>query len=212
MKRIVLCLGAVVVLAWATGVSAQGPEKRKFEITPYGGGVWTHGYDVLLGGQQGTLETRGSAMWGAALDYSIKDGLTQIELSYNRQDTEVLFEFGGEETDQSADVSIEYLQLGALFGVEQYGFGWFTSFSLGTTRFAPKEGSVEDDWRFSMIFGVGAKYYFNDRVGLRLQGRAPYMFVDDSANFYCGDTGCLKSAGGRGIWQFDVSLGLIVRL
>jgi hypothetical protein len=62
------------------------------------------------------------------------------------------------------------------------------------------------------MFGLGGKYYFNDRLGLRVQARAPYMFVEDSAKFYCDDTGCLKSAGGRGIWQFDLSLGLVVRL
>jgi opacity protein-like surface antigen len=211
MKKTVLSLGIVAILIWAVSVCAQGPTTRKFEIVPFGGGAWSNGYDVLLGSQKGTIATRGSAMWGIALDYSIRDSLTQIEASYNRQDTKLTYQFGGEETDV-ADVSIEYLQLGGLFGVEKSNVVWFTSLSLGTTRFVPKEGTTEDEWRFSMIFGLGAKYYFNDRVGLRLQGCAPYMFVEDETNYACGDLGCLKSAGGRGFWQFEVSLGLTVRL
>ncbi|MBP2681126.1 MAG: hypothetical protein H6Q78_989 [Candidatus Krumholzibacteriota bacterium] len=211
MKKATLYLCAAVVLAWAAAACAQEPAKRKFEIVPYGGGAWSSGYDVLLGAQQGTIETRGSAMWGVALDYTVRDSLTQLEILYNRQDTQMTLQLNGEETDIS-DVSIEYLHLGALFGVEKDNVVWFTSLSLGTARLVLEEGKTDDEWRFSMIFGLGAKYYFNDRVGLRLQGRAPYMFVEDSGSYACGDLGCLKSAGGRGVGQFDGSLGLTVRL
>ena len=62
------------------------------------------------------------------------------------------------------------------------------------------------------MLGLGAKYPINERFGVRFQARAPYMFVKDSANFICGPNGCLNSGGGRGIWQFDLSVGLIIIL
>jgi hypothetical protein len=212
MKTAISSLWVVIVLLWSAGAQAQAPPGgRKFEIMPYGGAVWSRGYDVLLGAQKGTLSMKGSAMWGVAFDYAVKDSVTQIEVLYNRQDTDLTFDVGGEETD-IASAFIEYIHVGALLGVQRSDVLWYTSFSLGTTRFGAKEGSTGDEWRFSIMFGLGAKHYFNDRVGVRVQARAPYMFVEDTAKFYCGETGCLTSAGGRGIWQFDLSLGLVIKL
>ena len=213
MKHPIAIVTVLVVLASAVDVGSQTPSGHRFEITPYAGGVWSRGYDVLLGGQKGNLGTEASAMWGVAVGYSLSDSLAQIEVLYNRQDTEMTAEFAGDKT-KIDDVSVEYLQVGGLLGVERNRVVWFTGFSLGTTRLriSPAEGSGSDEWRFSIIFGFGAKYYFNDRIGLRAQVRAPYMFVEDTASFICGEGGCLKSGGGRGIWQFDLSLGLAVRL
>jgi len=191
--------------------NTQGAPKHRFEITPYGGAVWTRGYEVLLGAQQGNLDTRESAIWGISVGYSLRDSLTQIEVLYNRQDTDLFFEFSGDESEVTG-VSIEHLHVGGLLGVPRGRSVWFTTFSLGTSRWAPKSGDGDDAWRFSLMFGLGAKYPINERFGLRLQVRAPYMFVEDSANFICGPSGCLKSAGGRGIWQFDMSVGLIILL
>jgi hypothetical protein len=209
MKRGLSCLLGLVLLGTASAAFAQGPSHRRIEITPYGGWVWTSGYDVLLGSQKGQMNLDPAAMWGLGAGYCIKDSLTQIELFYNRQDTKMTIEIGGDKRDLT-DVAVDYLQIGGSFGTQREGSVWFTSVSLGTMRFAPEAG--EDQWRFSMIFGLGAKHYFNRKVGLRLLGRAPFTWVEDSAKFLCTDEGCLKSAGGRGVWQFDVSLGLVIVL
>jgi hypothetical protein len=205
--------GMLVLLALCADAGAETTSGRRFEITPYVGGVWSRGYDVLLGGQIGNLGTKGSVMWGVLASYNIPDSLTQIELLYNRQDTEMTAEFAEKKTNITG-VSVEYVQVGGLLGIQRVGTVWFTSFSLGAghLRLAPLETTGSDAWRFAIIFGLGAKRYFNDRIGLRAQLRAPYMFVQDSASFICSDSGCLKSGGGRGIWQFDLSLGLVVRL
>jgi len=191
--------------------TAQTESKHRIEITPYGGYVWTHGYDVLLGGQKGNLDVRESAVWGVTVGYSLRDSLTQIELIYSRQDADVYFEFSGQDTSYG-EVSIEHLHVGALLGTASGRTVWFTTLSLGASRWAPKDGEADDAWRFSLIFGLGAKYPISERFGLRFQARLPYMFVEDSAKFACGPSGCLNSAGGRAIWQFDMSVGLIIKL
>jgi hypothetical protein len=213
VKNLIAFLTVLVLLSSSAQVNGQAAPERRFEITPYAGYVWSRGYDVLLGNQRGNLNTEAGAMWGVAVSYSLSDELTRIEVLYNRQDTEMTAEFGGDKTAID-DVSIDYLQAGGLFGVERKNAVWFTSLSLGTTRLriAPAGGRGSDEWRFSIIFGLGAKRYFNDRIGLRAQVRAPYMYVEDTAAFICDEAGCLKSAGGRGIWQFDLSLGLMIRL
>jgi hypothetical protein len=145
MKTAISSLCVVVILVCSSGVYAQETSKRRFEIVPYGGAAWSRGYDVLLGAQKGNLDVKESAMWGVALDYTVKDSLTQIEVLYNRQDTDLAFDLSGQKTDITG-VSVEYLHVGGLLGVQRGDVMWYTSFSLGTTRFAPKEGNSGDEW------------------------------------------------------------------
>jgi opacity protein-like surface antigen len=208
---LILFLALTAVSAFAQETPAtQAESKHRFEITPYGGVVWTSGYDVLLGGQKGNLDTRTTAVWGMTVGYSLRDSLTQIELIFSHQNADIYFEFSGQEIDYTG-VSVDHLQLGALLGTPRGKTVWFTAFSLGTSHWAPK-GEGDDAWRFSFMLGLGAKYPVNDRFGLRLQARFPYMIVQDSSKFVCGPSGCLTSGGGSGMWQFDLSLGLIIKL
>lgn len=213
MKNSIALLAVSILLTSAAdGLSQPSPERR-FEITPYAGMSWSRGYTVLLGSRRGEITSESGPMWGVAASYNLSSELTQIEVLYNRQDTDLLVEFG-DDKETIDKVSIEYLQAGGLFGVERGQTVWFTSLSLGTTRLriSPADGGGSGEWRFSIILGLGAKRYFNDRIGLRAQVRAPYMWVEDTARFICDDAGCLTSGGGQGIWQFDVSLGLVIRL
>lgn len=212
-----ILFGTVVLFAVMTGAvafaqdstAARTMPKHRFEITPYGGYVWTRGYDVQLGGQRGNLDVRDGVDFGVTAGYAVKDSLAQIELIYSHQSSDVFFEFSGQETDYG-QVSIDHLHLGALFGVPSGKTVWFTTLSLGTSRWAPEGG--DEAWRFSLMFGLGAKYPVNERFGLRFQARIPYMFVADSAAYACNDSGCLSSAGGHSMWQFDLIVGLIIKL
>jgi hypothetical protein len=163
----------------------------------------------MLGGQKGSLDTRESMDFGVTVGYAVRDSLAQVELIYSHQDSDVFFEFSGEEVDYG-QVAIDHLHIGGLFGVPSGKATWFTTLSLGTSRWAPEDG--DDAWRFSLMFGLGAKYPISDRFGLRFQARIPYMFVEDSAKYACNESGCLSSAGGKSMWQFDLIVGLIFKL
>ncbi|MCK5619955.1 MAG: hypothetical protein KAJ17_11165, partial [Candidatus Krumholzibacteria bacterium] len=63
---------------------------------------------------------------------------------------------------------------------------------------------------FSMIFGLGAKIYATDRIGLRVQARLPFTFISGGAGIGCGTGGCYTTVGGSGIAQFDVSAALML--
>ncbi len=56
----------------------------------------------------------------------------------------------------------------------------FIALSFGATRFHLKDLDISDSWRFSVAPVFGTKIYFNDVVGLRLQGRLllPMEFTD----------------------------------
>ncbi len=211
MIRKMLVLGTLVLMLSGAEAMAEKRLGRKFEIIAYGGVVSSGGYDVLLGGQKGALKLDTNGMFGITLDIGVGDGPTRLELIYNRQDSEMNVEFPGGTTHIS-DMVVEYFHLGNVLGTERGNSLVFTSFSLGATHFNAKEEGVSSDWYFSIMFGLGVDYYLTKRLGLRLLGRAPYTFLGWQDKFICIDDGCLKSAGGRGMWQFDLSLGLIIGL
>jgi hypothetical protein len=88
----------------------------------------------------------------------------------------------------------------------------FGMFTVGGARLIPDVAGVQNDdvWKFSVLFGLGAKVYINDRIGLRVQGRMPWIILDGGAAISVGSGGAYTSFGGSGIVQGDVSGGLFV--
>ncbi|MEJ2720918.1 MAG: hypothetical protein P8181_07225 [bacterium] len=208
----ILTVAVLVLVPLGHDAAAQDGRDHKFEVIPYFGGVWSRGRDVLYGGRVGTLRTDSAVMGGVAVDYRLATQYTWLEFLYSRENTKMKFELA-EQTEDIGDVGIEYYQIGGVFGVERKHAVWYTVFSLGATRYAGKETLSGDEWRFSIGFGLGAKYYFNERIGLRIQFQGPYTFTGgDQTEFICLADECVKNGGGRGLWQFNTSVGLIVRL
>jgi len=134
-----------------------------------GGYVWTYYLSSL--NQTGDVDIESSEYWAIALDVNVRPG-GQVELLYNRQDSTI--EFRSFNTSQElSDVSVEYWQIGGLQGVLKGRVMPFAGFSLGATRIAFKDMDIGDAWKFSIILGLGAKAYLNERIGLRAQGSCP---------------------------------------
>jgi hypothetical protein len=149
------------------------------------------------------------------LDVNAKPGM-QVRLLYQRQDSELTFKQAGV-TDVMGDVSVEYWQIGGVGGLmNDQNIMPFSMLTLGATRYIlsnlkPRYSAVEnpdDVWKFSIILGLGAKFYLSERVGLLVSGRMPFTFT---SGFLGIGTGGL-SVGGTGIVQFDVSAGLMINI
>lgn len=207
MRRVVWLV--LPILAFVSVVARA--EKRGVDAGVYGGYVWSRGYDVVFGGRVGNLATKAGAMWGIAVDVDLKRALTQLEFLYNRQDTKLNFDFAGEE-NFITDVSVEYFHVGSVVGVQRGSTYPFTVFTVGATRYATKDAEAADEWRFSFTIGLGVKYYPWERVGFRAQARVPYTFIGNESDFICTENGCFKGSGGLGVWQFDLTAGVFVRL
>jgi hypothetical protein len=222
MNRIVpaLTLCSLLALLPVADASAQGRRSGggssaasapRFEITPFGGYVWTDSQEVYDGYGTTQVDIEDSGFWGVALDVNVPAGTSQVELLYQRQDTELTAGSSGFQQTKVADVAVEYYQIGGLSGTRRgnvYGFGGLT---VGATRLIYDAGSVDgDNWKFSMIFSLGAKAYLNDRVGLRVQGRVPFTVISAGGTVGCGSAGCYSTVSGEGIGQVDLSAGLII--
>jgi hypothetical protein len=114
---------------------------------------------------------------------------------------------------------VNYFQIGGLGFVAQGKAHPFASFSLGATWYDPAQRTIDvdgrtlqigDEWRFSMILGLGAKYFPSDRVALRVQGHLYGTFLDTGGGVFCGFGGCSLGLFGAGIFQADLSGGLTI--
>ncbi len=191
-------------------------DASRADIIPFYGYSWTFSRDLAYYGTYGTGDIKDSGFWGIAIDFKIPRQVgKQIELLYSRQDSQL--EYRSPTTKTSGDMAVEYWQIGGVYGIQQGNVLPFGSVTLGATRYIPdfSVGGVkynEDTWKFSMIFGLGAKVYTQGRFGLRIEARLPITFTSGGAGVACGGGGCYTTVGGSGITQFDVSGGLIIRL
>jgi hypothetical protein len=184
---------------------------HRFEIAPFGGYTWTFARDFYLNNEPGRLDIQDSGMWGIALDINLpyKVG-SQIQLLYNRQDSKLEWKPYSGEPSQFANFDVEYWHVGGLYGLPQGNILPFTLLTVGATRYIFEGG--EDTWKFSIIFGLGAKVYANDRFGIKVQGRFPFTIMSGGGAIGCGTGGCYTSIGGSGVGQFDLSAGVMLLL
>ncbi len=205
---VVLCASDVRAQGSSSGSSTASSSDYRLELIPHAGYAWTFSRDAFYGTFAGEVDFEDSAYWGIAADLNMRSG-KQARLLYRRQDTELVFRrFGG--GSQKSDVAIEYWHVGALGGVPRGNMMPYGLLTLGGTRIAPKEIN-DDTWKFSMIFGLGVKYY-GERFGLMLQGSFPFTVIDGGGTITVGSGGVYTTVGGYGIGQMDLTGGLILRI
>jgi len=164
--------------------------------------------DFYSGLNTGELDFADAAFWGIALDYTLPQSsqkTAQLRLMYRRSDSEVQVRSIGFSGD--ADAALEYWHIGGLGGIRRGNAMPFGALTLGGTRFVVGD---QDDWKFSMIFGLGVKVYMNPKVGLMIQGNWPITFTDAWGGVTVGTGGAGVGIGGTGVSQLDVGGGLII--
>lgn len=177
-------------------------QAQELEITPTVGYFW--GGHVRT--YYGEIELGNDMNYGLTIDYSTAPG-TQFEISwFISQAKASYFEYGYDFGTDERDLTTNYIHLGVTQEMN-YGeaFRPFGTFTLGTTIFDTEENYAV--WRFSMALGAGMKYYFNERIGLRAQGRflLPMYFGGGYYGYY--GYGVSTSSA---VAQWDVSGGLII--
>jgi hypothetical protein len=208
MKRIVL-LGLVFfgpVFLSATPARAQFglPEPPAVQIAgfagyQFGGSVWSNVLEEKLSFKSG-LD------YGGSMDLRI--GQTwRFEVYYSRQDTELE---GQVLEEPGFDVKIERLMVGLQEEKGEGNVKFFGTLLVGATRYSPGPSDLSDDTRLSAGLGLGVKSFFSKNVGLRLEGHAFYTFVEGGGGIFCTAGQCAFRYSGSGIWQGDVSAGLII--
>jgi hypothetical protein len=184
-----------------------GPD-HKAEIIPMGGYAWTMSQEVYYGLTYGEIDLEDAAFYGVALDFNAarrSQKTSQVRLMYRRSDTRVVFRPSSFASE--IDAAVEYWHIGGLGGIRRGNALPYASVTLGGTRFVVGD---EDEWKFSMIFGLGVKIYTSPKIGVMIQGNWPITFTDAWGGVTVGTGGAGLSVGGTGISQLDVGGGLII--
>jgi opacity protein-like surface antigen len=193
----------LAVMATAMLVSTAA-DAREFEITPFVGYQFGGDVDVTYQGTRESVSVNHAVNYGLALNLGLTD-MMQLELLYNTQGTSA----DARRFEDSLDLTIDYLMLSALWDFEPYDddFSPFLVFGLGASRMRPDGFSSVT--RFSGNIGGGLKYFFSDRVGVRIEGRLYGTYINTTTT-WCDPLWCYGTP--NNLWQFSASAGLIFRL
>ena len=193
----------LTALAAALLLGANAAQAQSVQITPFVG--------YAFGGSVRDTVLDESRSFDAALDYggSLSFPISQgwrFELLYSRQATKL----SGGGLSPSFDVTIERY-LGGF--QEEKGEGnvrWFGTVWFGATRFVPGLGGFDSETKFGAGVGLGVKTFPVKNVGLRFEARGFYTLVKSEGGAFCANGTCLFAFSGTGLWQGDVSAGLIL--
>ena len=202
MKKILL-LSSVLFIA--TSVFAQ-----YVEVTPLTGYTFSGSVEAPYG----SYDIEDAMLYGIRLEAEVAD-LTYVGLSYRRNDPNVV-EYTSIQNPVSMNFGTAHYMANIL---REFKKGKLTPFGLlgaGTTRYWGKDNDYHK-WFFSTEFGLGAKYFFSESIGLRLQGSVttPWDFAGGGLFFGVGTGGGGASADmtfNIPVAHWDLSAGLIFRI
>ena len=198
-------------LAFAGNLAAQD---HKVEITPFGG--------YLLGGSikfyEGKFKIEDAACYGGMMAVQVRNG-NFIEFSYTGMTTmgdwRPYSSYANDHPAGNVDMAVNHFQIGSLneFPLNNDAIRPYGTVSLGTTWFNIKDDDADDEWLFSVAAGLGMKYFFNEKIGIRIQARILLPVVYNGGGFYIGTGGSgMYVSSTAPIVQGDFTGGLIIAL
>lgn len=219
---LLMCVDATAALAQGRGRRSSNPGwgfqplAHRAEIAGYYGYSWLSDYevDVFLPNataRRGRLDVKSSDFWGVELNVNVRPG-AQLALVYNRTDSRLEFKPNqiGQPVEDLGKLAVEYWHVGGYSGVARGNVMPFGGVTLGATRFS---NSIEDAWKFSLTPQLGVKVFPHPKIGIRGQVRVPMTIIDGGFGFgFSSGGGSFASVGGTGVFQFDVSGGVMILL
>ena len=201
-RRPLLCL-ALLSLVLPAGLAAQ--RDPRVELTPHVGYLmsWSVSYPLQRG-----REGRPQLRW--LVGVRVRPGKV-VELDYNYFDSDVTLR-GLNGTEDLGKMATHYIQVA---GNNEFGHGGnvrpYGTGSMGMTIFDPADNQYGTQTRFSFGLGAGVKIMNKtDRVGLRLQGKFMFNFLNGGLAMGCGAYGCAGAATGTAQVQFEPMAGLVI--
>jgi len=184
----------------------------RIELTPISG-YSLNGHVNLY---RAKFKMENAAHYGGIISLELAPG-TMGEFSYTRSKTTARYDefLTGNRTDY--DMAIDYFHLGSVKELSDGPVVPFGMMSAGITWFNMTSHGVSDHVSFSAALGGGVKFFFSDRIGIRLQGRLLLPMYFSGGGLFVGigsggtSSGVSVSTGVLAV-QGDFSGGLIIRL
>ena len=207
MKKITLILAFI-----SLGITVNA--QKNIEIT----GLYGWSVNGSVDDYYGKLDMKDGATYGGMLSVEVQD-FTWVEFSYNRSTTKINgFLYNGFFNETiNRDVIMETFMVGGLKEFKDGKVKPFALFKLGGARYHNDGGTNFDSWKLAIAPGIGAKIFFNDRIGIRLQTSLVMPMTFDGVGLYVGaGSGGVSTGAGASfnvpILHWDLSGGLIIRI
>jgi len=193
---------AIAFMFIATSTFAQ------IEITPQAG--YQIGSKYSYNG--GYIKLTDSEQFGITMDFDVNDYGAQVEVMYAYQNSELRvqdFIFYPYETFIT-DVATHHVQFGFIqnFSYDE-ALRPYAGLSAGFTIFDPTDSFYASRTKFSFGITGGVKYFFTDRIGMRIQ--AQLLMPIEWGGVYYTNGGGVVTTGGT-LVQLNFTGGLIFRL
>lgn len=212
-SKISITVAALVIYLF-TGSGLIFAQDHKVELTPFGG--------YMLGGSvkfyEGKFKVEDAACYGGMLAVQVKSG-NFIEFSYTGMTTEGNWKpYNNYEVsipEGTVDMAVNHFQIGSVneLQLDNEAIRPYGTASLGTTWFNIQDDDADDEWLFSVAAGLGLKYFFSEKIGIRIQARLLLPVVYNGGGFYLGTGGSgMYVSSTAPIVQGDFTGGLIIAL
>jgi hypothetical protein len=203
MKKIILLI--CITILTTTLIKAQD-----FQFTPFAGYTFADKFKI----DRGNARIGGGFTYGGILSYVIHESIA-IELTYSRQDCDASAYSDYYEIDVWGPISANYIYLGGskLLQLNEDMF-LFTGTNVGMGIYSGKDNSTSSTTKFAVGLNGGLKYFFSDKVGLRLQANLNFPITDIGGGLWWG-IGSGPSVGLTSripFLQFGFSGGLVFTL
>jgi opacity protein-like surface antigen len=204
-KEVLLLLGCLFATTMAVA--------QNFEITPFIGGQLNGGLDVSAGFIN-RIEVQNNVNYGVSAGYLLGEH-AGVEFMWNHNSAGTLGQFAS----GGSSVKVFNLRTNQYLGNILYHLSDretkmrpFIMFGLGGTNLSPDNGA-KGITRFAWALGAGAKYNFNHRFGMRVQGKwSPSYITTTSGGFWCDPFfGCWEVGNDHFLHEFDITGGLTLR-
>jgi hypothetical protein len=171
------------------------------EVAPFAGYQFGGAFDSATSGNP--FDIGSGFVYGGTVNVLIYP-TWRVELLYSRQEAELT-----RRGEEGFDLKVERYLAGIQ---EEKGdrVRFFGTFLIGLTRFAPGLDGFDADEVFTVGLALGLKTTPSRRVGLRAEARGFFLPVDSGGGVVCRNGACLFRFQSSGIWQGDVTAGVLV--
>ena len=209
-KLLAVLFSGLLLLIFTQPVAGQ-KSKSSLQVSPYTG--------YVVGGKirvsTGDLSVNDSQNYGIFVEFPVQRQVN-AEFYYSYQPTYMNFwHLRDGTTEKLFDMDVHYFMLSGHYEYPtSNNIIWFGSFGLGASIFSPKNTiEYSDEWRFTVNLGGGAKIFFSDIIGIRLQALMNIPIQWGGTGFYFGSGGGGLSVGGGSTFvQGNFLAGLVFRL
>ena len=204
MRRLVVASAALAVAVIAGAAGAQS----RFEIIPFAGYRWGGGLSTVQGVHD--FDTQDTWSYGVALARQLPhNSAAELYYSHFSGDIDATLNLGPK---VSTTLRRDDIMLDGDWYAGRYGQQTRPYFSAGIGASIFSSDRSETIGRFAWSLGGGVRHEINDRLALRLDGRWLPTWITTGSGIFCDPFFCYAVGTGESYDQFEVALGLALRL